>query len=154
MRRNEVTTMRKIIVITIVVLAALVSSAPPTVAQSNPGFKIIVNARNPITSASRAELARIFLKKSTSWKNDSAIAPVDQTVSTGAREAFSRSVHGKSARAIKQYWTQQIYSGRAVPPPELGGDAKVVAFVSANPGAIGYVAADAVIGDTKLVTVE
>ena len=70
------------------------------------------------------------------------------------REAFSRHVHGKPARAIKQYWNQQIYAGRAVPPPELAGDAKVVAFVLANPGAIGYVSADATITDVKLVTVD
>jgi ABC-type phosphate transport system substrate-binding protein len=146
--------MRQTIVIAALALAALVGRPVPTAAQAVPAFKIIVHPKNPTASLSRGELARIFMKKTTSWANDASIAPVDQTMSASVREAFSRSVHGKSARAIKQHWNQQIYSGRAVPPPELGSDAKVVAFVTTNPGAIGYVSADAAIAEAKLVTVE
>jgi ABC-type phosphate transport system substrate-binding protein len=141
-------------IISVLTLLALLGQPTLLAAQSAPAFKVIVHAKNPVTSLSRGELAKIFLKKTTSWSGDGAIAPVDQAVSSGAREAFSRSVHGKGAKAIKQYWNQQIYSGRAVPPPELSSDAKVIAFVAANPGAIGYVSADAVLTDVRQIGVE
>ena len=145
--------MRQIIIITFALLAVLGHGAP-TAAQTAPAFKVIVNAKNPATSISRKELGKIFMKKSVSWSGGAAIAPVDQTVGAGARDAFSRTVHGKSAKAVKQYWNQQIYSGKATPPPELSDDAKVVAFVIANQGGIGYVSADAAVGDAKVLTVE
>ena len=122
--------MNKLFLVVTIVLAGLLSTSAPTKAQSSPAFKIIVNGKNPVASLSRAEVGKIFLKKTTSWPGEGSISPVDQTLGASSRESFSRSVHGKSAKAIKQYWTQQIYSGRAVPPPELSGDAKVVAFVN------------------------
>ena len=44
------------------------------------------------------------------------------------------------------YWQKMIFSGREVPPPEKTSSAEVVAYVRANRGAIGYVAADAALG--------
>jgi hypothetical protein len=40
-----------------------------------------------------------------------------------------------------------------VPPPELASDAKVIAFVLSNPGAIGYVDGAAATGDAKVIVV-
>jgi ABC-type phosphate transport system substrate-binding protein len=42
--------------------------------------------------------------------------------------------------AIVAAWQQEIFAGREIPPAEKPGDAAVIAFVKANPGAIGYVA--------------
>ena len=57
------------------------------------------------------------------------------------RDSFSREVLGKSVPAVEQYWTQAIFSGRAVPPVEKRTDADVLAYVRETPGAIGYVSA-------------
>ena len=55
--------------------------------------------------------------------------------------------------AIKTWWNQQIFAGKGVPPPELTSDAKVLAYVSANAGAIGYVSTDINTSDVKVVAV-
>jgi hypothetical protein len=55
--------------------------------------------------------------------------------------------------AIKAYWQQRIFSGRGVPPPELGTDAHVVAYVLKYDGAVGYVSAAAELEGTRVVTV-
>jgi ABC-type phosphate transport system substrate-binding protein len=102
-------------------------------------FKIIINASNPVISLSKAEISKMFLKKVSKWSSDKPVLPVDLPSNSPVREKFSKSVHGKSAAMIKNYWQQQIYSGRQTPPPEMSNDIKVLAYVQANPGAIGYV---------------
>jgi ABC-type phosphate transport system substrate-binding protein len=136
-------------------IAGLTLPAARTSAQqpATPAFRVIVSSKLAVSSISKKELAKIFLKKSTTWPGGGKALPVDQAASSAVREAFSRAVHGKSAKAVKNWWNQQIYSGAGVPPPELAGDAKVVAYVLANPGAVGYVSGDAAIGDAKVLTI-
>jgi ABC-type phosphate transport system substrate-binding protein len=131
------------------VALALVVSLP---AHADPGYRVIVHRDNPVTTLTKGQVAKMLTKKTTTWKNGNKVLPVDQRVGSKVRDAISRAVHGRSAKAIKTWWNQQIFAGKGVPPPELSSDAKVVSYVAANPGAIGYVSADAPTGDTKVVT--
>lgn len=114
-------------------------------------WKVIVHPSNPVTSISKPRLARFLLKSATAWDNGNKVMPVDQKVTSATRDAVSRAVHGKSARVIKNWWNQQIFAGKGVPPPELASDTKVVAYVLGNPGAIGYVDSATVTGDAKVI---
>lgn len=105
------------------------------------GYKVVVNSANSAASVPKRILSAMFLKKVAEWSNGIRVAPVDQKEGSPARAAFSEDVHGKSVSAIKSYWGQMIFSGRGVPPPEKGAEAEVLAFVRANPGAVGYVSA-------------
>ncbi len=106
-------------------------------------FVIVANPSVAATSVSRAEASRMFLRLQTTWPEGGHVKPVDQSKSSPVREAFSREVLGKSVASVEQYWTQTIFSGRAVPPVEKRADADVVAYVRETPGAIGYVSASA-----------
>jgi ABC-type phosphate transport system substrate-binding protein len=143
---------RRIVLVSLVLLASLVL-VPSTPAAADATYRVIVHRDNPITSVTKGQLAKMLTKKTTSWKNGNKVMPVDQRVGSKVRDAMSRAVHGRTARAIKNWWNQQIFAGKGVPPPELGSDAKVVSYVNANPGAIGYVSIDAPIGDAKSVAV-
>ena len=59
------------------------------------------------------------------------------------RVAFSTAVIGRSVGAVEQYWQQQLFSGREVPPVTKASDDDLLALVKATPGAIGYVSAGA-----------
>ncbi len=122
-------------------------------ASADPGYRVIVNSANPVSSISKDHLGQMLLKTRTTWGNGNKVLPVDQRIGSRVRDVVSNAVHGRSASVIKNWWNQQIFAGKGVPPPELATDAKVVAYVSANPGAIGYVAGDAPTGDTKSVTI-
>jgi ABC-type phosphate transport system substrate-binding protein len=137
--------------LTFAMIAALLVALWPGRALAD--WKVIVHPSNPVSSISKPRFARFLLKSSTSWDNGNKVLPVDQKVTSGTRDAVSRAVHGKSARVIKNWWNQQIFAGKGVPPPELGTDAKVVAFVLGNPGAIGYVDSAAPTGDAKVIPV-
>jgi hypothetical protein len=65
--------------------------------------------------------------------------------------AFTREVLGKSIAAVKAYWQQQIFSGRAVPPPEESSDDRVARFVSEHPLGVGYVSPGAPVPGLKVL---
>lgn len=120
--------------------ATLFGASAPTVARAQE-VRIVVNAANPETSISHDEVAHLFLKKVTAWKSGKPVAPVDQSEGSAVRAAFSRQLLGKDIAAVKAYWQQAIFTGRGSPPPQKASDDEVLAFVAANPNAVGYVSA-------------
>jgi ABC-type phosphate transport system substrate-binding protein len=124
-----------------VVLAVTIAEA------QSQSFVVIVNAANPVTSLTPGEISDIFLKRTTRWKGSKLVAlPVDLSKRSPVREAFTKRLIARSVSAVGSYWQQQIFSGKAVPPVEKTNEADVVAFVRANPGAVGYVAAGTELG--------
>jgi ABC-type phosphate transport system substrate-binding protein len=118
------------------------------------GYKIIINSDSDVTSLSKKQVSQLFLKKVKTWDNNLKVTPVDLPASANTRDRFSREIHGKSVNAVKAYWQQRVFSGRDVPPLEKETDASVLAFVRANPGAIGYVSANADVNGVKVITVK
>jgi ABC-type phosphate transport system substrate-binding protein len=107
------------------------------------GFVVVVHPQSPATSLSRKEVARLFLRQATTWPGGAQARPVDQPRTAPVREAFSQAILDRSAAQVDAYWTQAVFSGRAVPPPERRSDAEVLAYVRETPGSIGYVSPDA-----------
>ena len=134
-------------------LATSLVAGRPLQAQGS-GYQVIVHASNPIGSITREEASKLFLRKATKWTSGAEVVPVDQPEGSDTRAAFTKAVLKKSVSAVKVYWQQQIFSGRGVPPSEKPTDADVVAFVRANPNAIGYVSSSTpVSGPVKIVSV-
>jgi ABC-type phosphate transport system substrate-binding protein len=145
--------MRRVVPGLALAFAALALVPSPEAAA--PGYKVVVASTNPVASIDRGDLAKIFLKSVTRWKDGREIVPVDQSGRSAVRTEFTRDVLEKVGMsrlsAVESYWQQQIYSGRGVPPPVKASDAEVLAFVAANPGAIGYVSAAADTAGVKVV---
>jgi ABC-type phosphate transport system substrate-binding protein len=116
-------------------------------------YVVVVHPSNPVSSLTRTDASRLFLRSSTIWANGEHVKPVDLGKSSPVRAAFTKEILGRSMGAIDQYWTQSVFSGRAVPPPEKRTDAEVVAYVHENPGAIGYVTAGASTEGVKRVAI-
>ncbi|BDG09484.1 type 2 periplasmic-binding domain-containing protein [Anaeromyxobacter paludicola] len=137
------------------IAAALVLAAPPRPAagRAQGAFQVVVHRDNPVTSLSRGTAASLFLKKATEWPGGQKVEPVDLREGAPVRDAFSEAVLRRSVASVRAYWTQSIFSGRAVPPPELEDDEAVVAFVARSPWAIGYVSAGARLAGVKAVAV-
>lgn len=127
------------------VAAALLAAAAPSAAQEEtrpgPAYQVIVNPRNPTEAVDREFLRNAFLKKVATWRNNETIRPVDLTRRAPLRDRFAREVLKKTPTQLKSYWNRLIFSGKAVPPPELASEEAVIAYVLANRGAIGYLSA-------------
>lgn len=127
------------------------SNAVP--AQSAPTFVLVVHRGNPTASLGRADVSRMFLKEIARWPNGQPVEPVDQTVASPVRAAFSQAVHRRSPQSVASYWRQLVFSGRGLPPPEQRGDADVVRFVASHVGGIGYVSPSTALTNVKALQV-
>ena len=140
------------------ILRTLVIAAVATLARTSSlsaqEFKVIVNSANSTSELSTDVTAKLFLKQSTKFPNGTAAQPVDLAKTSAVRAAFSKAVLGRPSSAVETYWQQQIFSGKDVPPPAKASDDDVIAFVKANPGAIGYVSAGASTAGVKVVDVK
>jgi ABC-type phosphate transport system substrate-binding protein len=119
--------------------AGLVLSA----AAANADVVVIVSAKSSATTMTAADIANIYLGKSSSMK------PVDNA--TPARSQFYTKVAGKDEAQVKAIWSKLVFTGKATPPKELASDADVVKAVAADPNAIGYIDKSAVDGSVKVV---
>lgn len=121
----------------------------PLTAQN--GYRVIVNASNPVTSLSKAQISKLYLQ-SGAWDNGVAAAPVDLPVSD-VRDQFSRDVLGMPATLVSERWQKMSAGGGVTPPPMMATDREVLAFVRLKPGAIGYVSLGADVQGVKVVNV-
>ena len=136
-------------------LAMTLGGAQLVAGRTDAPFVVVVSASNPVSSITRDQASKLFLKKTPTWDNGRGeVVPVDQPEGSAVREAFTKAVLRKSVSAVKSYWQQQIFSGRGVPPTEKASDSEVINYVRSNPNAIGYVSPSAVSGGgVKVVNV-
>lgn len=113
---------------------------------------VIVNSANN-AAVDEADISRIFLGKIKSFSTGETITLINLDASQATRGEFEEKVLNKSASQVKAYWSKLIFSGKGKPPEELATDKDILAFVAANPGAIGYVAEASLDGSVKVVKV-
>jgi ABC-type phosphate transport system substrate-binding protein len=118
-------------------LAALVPAVPGRAA--NVEFRVVTHPGLRLSEVSREELSGVFLRKTTSWSGGTPAAPVDQSLRSPVRSTFSSKVLGMSLISVQAYWQKHISTGGDPPPPVLGSDDEVLAFVASTPGAVGYI---------------
>jgi ABC-type phosphate transport system substrate-binding protein len=133
---------------------ALMLGLTTATSADEPGFKIVVHPKNANASIERDVLRNAFLKKEAVWKGGETMRPIDLSSKSPVRARFTRVVLKKTAAQLKTYWSQQIFSGKGVPPPEVQTPAEVIAYVLANPGAVAYLPSDADPRGAKVIEVK
>jgi len=130
---------------------------PQTGSKATDEYRVVVSNDSPLSSVSRCDLAKIFLRKTSRWQDGREAVPVDQSARSMVRVAFTRGVLRVEGlgqiSAVEAYWQQQLYSGRNTPPPVKADDSEVVAFVAANAGAVGYVRSEVPLQGVKPIPV-
>src|SRR5688572_1080389 len=113
----------------------LLSLATSTV---NAEVVAVVSASNPVAELSAAQIADIFLGKSSRFPDGSAAIPIDQPESSAERSEFYTRYVRKSAVEMKMHWSKLIFTGRGQPPRELQDASAVKALLAQNPATISY----------------
>ena len=131
-----------IVAVTFGFLLIALAAGPSRAETGGSGFQIVVHESNPVSTLDKRQVSRLFLKRARTWENRERVEPVDQAENSDVRELFTDEVHGRSTRAIKSYWLRMIFTGEATAPPEVEGDAAVLAYIASNASAIGYVRTD------------
>lgn len=104
-------------------------------------YKVIVNAANPAASVKREVIAQLFMSRKVTWAYGPAGDPVDQSMTSPIRDAFSREILGMPLPAVQNYWRKRMFETREFPPLVKGDDSEVIGYVAKNPGGVGYVSA-------------
>jgi ABC-type phosphate transport system substrate-binding protein len=116
-------------------------------------YRVIVHPDNPVTSIDKDFLRDVYLKKATEWSSGETIRPIDLSAKFHVRDVFTHEILHKTPSQLKNYWNQQIFSGKNVPPIEAESTTDVINYVLENPGAVGYLPADVDPGRAKVVKV-
>lgn len=119
-----------------------------------PQYRVIVNPHNTVTAVDREFLRNAYLKKQTAWPHGEPVRPVALSRKFTVQEQFTREVLQKTPAQLRNYWNQQIFSGKGVPPVELDTTAEMIAYVVANPGAVGYLPIDVDPGAARAIEVK
>jgi hypothetical protein len=102
---------------------------------------------NPAASVapSQSDVANIFLGK------DKSLKGVDQKDWNPTKDKFYSAVTSKNESQLKSYWSGLVFTGKGQPLTSITDDAAVVAKVSAEADAIGYVDKGAVTDKVKVL---
>ena len=111
---------------------------------------VIVNKAND-NAVDKALIAKIYTGESKVWANGGTISAIDLTDDNPGRASFANDFVGKSPAALKSLWTQNVFTGKAVPPKSMSTDEDVKKAVAANKGAIGYIKAASADDTVKVV---
>lgn len=107
-----------------------------------PRIVVVVSKKNPISSVTEAELARIFLRKKNHWPNGVSITVFERPVGNRIRREFSLDVLQKKPEALREYW-MNLKLTRGLKPPKVLRSAKLVKrYLARVKGGIGYLYAD------------
>lgn len=113
-------------------------------------FVVIVNKANT-NPIDKALVAKLYTGEAKSWADGTPVVLIDQDDGSSVRADFAQAVAGRSVASLRALWAQHTFSGRALPPKVVGGDAAVKSAVAANRAAIGYVSVGSVDDSVKVV---
>lgn len=100
---------------------------------------VIVNAANPNSALTPAQVKSYFMKRTGTWQNGEKVRPVDREGDSPERRALLGKVLGVSSDVLKRYWLERQYASAEQPPASVLDEASVLKFVAFFKGGIGFV---------------
>ena len=102
-------------------------------------FVMIVNKQNPVETLSRSDVKKYFFKNLVLWNNGVKVVPVDYVDTHPLAKSFAMNVLGMNLDEKKHKLVANVFSGKSTPPEQLASEDEVIAIVSTQRGAIGYI---------------
>ena len=99
---------------------------------------VVTAADNPRDQLPIAAIKLIFKRKVEIDPTGNRWIPVNLTIHDPIRRAFSLALFEQLPEDMEAYWNEQYFQGIA-PPQVLGSEEAIIRFVTATPGAIGYI---------------
>lgn len=129
--------------------AVAVNAAEPKVP-----LALVVAKNSPVSEMSLNEVKRLYLGDAISGPNGKKLIPLTQASASADRSGFERVVLGMSADAIARYWIDRKIRGQSGPPKSVPSADVLQRLVGNVEGTVGYVRADQVRADVKIVRID
>jgi len=111
---------------------------------------VVVGKNSPIGPMDAETARNIFLGRNPIVAGQ-AVLVIYQQDGTENRAEFEHKVLGKSGAELSVYLSRQVFSGKAVQPTVVDGDAGVRAKLAGSTNAIGYVSNEGVDSSMKVI---
>jgi ABC-type phosphate transport system substrate-binding protein len=111
---------------------------------------IIINKDNA-NAVDTIFVQRVYVGTVKGWPDGSVVMVLDQPEGSEAREVFCSTVLKKSVPNVKAIWSQNIFTGKGLPPKVSSPDLAIKQFVATNKGAIGYIRASQLDDSVKTI---
>ena len=114
------------------------------------GVVVIVHSSNS-AALDQGSISKIYLGKSSKFPGGGKVVPIALKAGSAATDEFNSKVLGRDAAQLKAYWSKLVFTGKGVPPKEMGSDQEVIDLIAANPNMIGFVSDGADTSSVKVV---
>ena len=111
---------------------------------------VIVNKDN-VNVVDRAFVQRVYTGAIRGWPDGAPTVPLAQPDDSDANELFCTAVLGKSPATVRAIWSQNIFTGKGLPPKVAATDADMKRVVAGNKNALGYIHASQLDVSVKVV---
>lgn len=119
----------------VVLFVALLSRLPCAVAD----IAVIVHPDSALAALDLADVKRLFLGKTHILNGEVSLVPINQAQDRSIRLDFERKILHKSARQIRAYWVERIFTGKGLPPRSAGDDEEIRQLIAKDKGLLGYI---------------
>jgi hypothetical protein len=137
----------------LVLAIALATLGRPAGADPRRALVVVVAKDSKITGLSHAALRRCF-KGETVEVDDLRLAPFNFAPGSSERIDFDRAVLGMSPEEVGRFWVDRKIRGQSPPPRALPSATYMAKIVARFPGAIGYLPADQVTAELKVIAID
>ncbi len=111
---------------------------------------VIVHPDNA-AAVNAKDIRNVFLGKVGSFPNGNNAKPITYQEGNQARTRFNLELLRKTDVLYVAFWSKLMFTGAAVPPPELASYKDMVSQIAKDPNSIGYVPVEAVDDSVKVV---
>jgi ABC-type phosphate transport system substrate-binding protein len=114
---------------------ALLTPSLPVEARAQ--IAVIVNPKNPVKDLSLEELRRLYLGRTTTFRQNQPVMLLEQAAVSAA---FYQAALGMSESRVRRHWIGIVFSGEtAKPPRSIAASEELKRAVDQNPGAIAFI---------------
>lgn len=132
-----------------ILVGALLSTSLPAVARAQ--IVVVVNPHNPVRDLSLEELRRLYLGRTTTFRQNQRVMLLEQAA---IRRAFYQAALGMNEARVKRHWIGIVFSGEtATPPRTIAASDELKRTIAQNTGAIGFIEQTAADPSVKILTI-
>ena len=99
---------------------------------------MIASTDSTLASVDKNDVKLVYLGKRSKILGVKVI-PVSLPAADATTQMFLKTVVSKTAKQYKSYWARIVFTGKGAPPPQLNTPEDLKAWVTKNPGAIGFI---------------
>ena len=114
----------------------------------------IVNPALTETALTTADIKDILLGNITKWPHAGGVIKLVVLTEGPLHASIIKDYTQRTPEQFDKFWKKRVFTGTGLMPAQLQNEPDIVAYVAANPGAIGYVSNQKVSDKVKVLSLK